>query len=164
VAPKIEARPLVAEDEALIRAWIAEPEVRAWWGDAASAEAAIAIALTSATAVTRIMTADGRPFGYGHAVDDGIPGHAGRRSGLGAWRIDAFIGDAAFRGRGYGPAILDAMALEVFATTLALAVSVIVPLRHERVARAAERAGFTWSEIVQEPGLGRCWLMLRDRP
>ena len=163
MGPKIEARPITAADEALIGAWLRDPEVHAWFGDAASAEAAVRLARTSDAALARIITADGAPIGYGQAIDGALMGDAAAAE-PGVWHVDAFIGDAPLRGRGLGASVLDAIAREVLGSTLALAVSMLVPVRHERVVRAAETAGFRWSAVREDPSLGRCWLMVRRRP
>ena len=70
----ITLRPATPEDRFRIRRWLAEPEIQAWWGNAASAEAEINLAMASDTALCRIVEADGAPIGYAHAVEIGIWG------------------------------------------------------------------------------------------
>ena len=52
----------------------------------------------------------------------------------------------------------------MFATTLAVACSGLVSIRNEAAARAYERAGFRWLQVLQDPLLGPSWLMLKERP
>ena len=136
----IRLRPAVPEDRFRIRRWLAEPEIAAWWGNAASAEAEIALAMASDTAVCRIVLFGEEPIGYAHA-----------------------IGSEQHRSRGLGGVALGRLVEEVFATTLAIACCGLVSIRNEAAVRAYERAGFAWRRIWNDPLLGPCWLMARDR-
>jgi RimJ/RimL family protein N-acetyltransferase len=161
----ITLRPATPEDRFRIRRWLAEPEIQAWWGNAASAEAEINLAMASDTALCRIVEADGAPVGYAHAVEIGVWG-APRPEEVpaGTWDIDLFIASAEHRGRGLGAAALALLAEEAFATTLAVACCGFVSVRNEAAVRAYEQAGFRWRRIWSDPLLGPCWLMLKDRP
>ena len=160
----IRLRPAVPEDRFRIRRWLAEPEIAAWWGNAASAEAEIALAMASDTAVCRIVLFGEEPIGYAHAVDVGLWG--GERPQAiepGTWDVDLFIGSEQHRSRGLGGVALGRLVEEVFATTLAIACYGLVSIRNEAAVRAYERAGFAWRRIWNDPLLGPCWLMARDR-
>ena len=160
----IQLRPARPEDRFLIRRWLQEPEALAWRGDAASAEAEITLALDSAAALPRIIERGGEPIGYAHAVEIGQwsePPPAGVPAGT--WETDYFLSAIAGDPK-LGEAVLAALCDEVFATTLALACSATVSIRNEAAARCFERAGFQWVRLVQEPLLGPCWLMLKERP
>jgi aminoglycoside 6'-N-acetyltransferase len=161
----IRLRPAMPEDRFRIRRWLAEPEIAAWWGNAASAEAEIALAMTSDTAVCRIVLFGEEPIGYAHAVDAGLwGGERPREIEPGTWDVDLFIGSEQHRSRGLGGVALGALVEEVFATTLAVACCGLVSIRNEAAVRAYERAGFAWRRIWNDPLLGPCWLMAKDRP
>jgi len=160
----ITLRPATTEDRFLIRRWLAEPAVQDWWGNAASAEAGITLAMTSTAALPRIIEHDGTPIGYAHAVEIGLWAEE-RPDELpaGTWDVDLFIASAEHRGKGLGRAALALLTEEVFATTLAVACSAVVSIRNEAAVRAYERAGFRWLRIWPDPLYGPSWLMLKGR-
>ena len=165
VPSKLRLRRATPEDRFLIRRWLAEPEVQAWWGNAASAEAGITLAMDSATALPRIIDCDGRPIGYAHAVEIGLWAEAKPQElPAGAWDIDLFIASAADRGKGLAHTALALLTDEVFATTLAVACSAVVSIRNEAAVRAYERAGFRWLRVWQDSFFGPCWVMVKERP
>jgi aminoglycoside 6'-N-acetyltransferase len=161
----ITLRPATPEDRFRIRRWLADPAVQEWWGNAASAEAGITLAMESATALPRIIEQGGTPIGYAHAVEIGVWAEE-RPEDLpaGTWDVDLFVASAEHRGKGLGHAALQLLTGEVFATTLAVACSAVVSVRNEAAARAYERAGFRWLRIWSDPLFGPCWLMLKERP
>jgi aminoglycoside 6'-N-acetyltransferase len=158
-------RPATPEDRFRIRRWLADPAVGEWWGDAAGAEAAVTLAMESATALPRIIEHGGAPIGYAHAVEIGVWAEE-RPAELpaGTWDVDILIASAEHRGQGLAQAALALLTEEVFATTLAVACSAVVSIRNEAAARAYERVGFRWLRIWQDPLTGPCWLMLLERP
>jgi len=160
----VRLRPAVPEDRFRIRRWLADPGIAASWGNAASAEAEISLALGSETALCRIVDRDRTPIGYAHALEIGLWTEE-RPCDLpaGTWHIGYFlaVGDGHVR---TGAAVLALLSAEVFATTLALACSSLVSVKSETAARAYERAGFRWRRIWNDRLLGPCWLMLRERP
>ena len=160
----VSLRPLLRADEALIERWIKQPEIQRWWGDAASAFAEVRLAQESPSAICRIVTVNGEPAGYGHAIDAGLWGHS-LPEGLkpGTWDVDLFIAEPAARGRGAGEMALRALVDEVFATTMALAVSVFVSVRNEAAVRIYEKAGFHWVRIWEDPVFGPMWMLVRER-
>lgn len=165
IEPDISLRPAAPEDRFRIRRWLAEPEIAAWWGNAASAEAEVALAMASATSLCRIVMSGDTPIGYAHAVDVGMWG--GERAAEiepGTWDVDLFIASAEHRGRGLGTIALVRLVDEVFATTLAVACCGLVSVRNEPAVRAYEQAGFAWRRIWHDPLSGPCWLMLKNRP
>ena len=161
----ITLRPATPEDRFRIRGWLAEPGIQAWWGNAASAEAEINLAMASDTALCRIVEAGGAPIGYAQAIEIGLWGEA-RPDDVapGTWDIDLFIASPEHRGRGLGAAALGLLTAEAFATTLAVACCGLVSIRNEAAVRAYERAGFRWRRIWHDPLLGPSWLMLKERP
>jgi aminoglycoside 6'-N-acetyltransferase len=139
--------------------------VQAWWGNAASAEAEITLAMGSEASLCRIIESDGTPVGYAHAVEIGLWGEEQPDDlPVGTWDIDLFIAAPEHRGRGAGASALAQLVEEVFATRLAVACCAVVSIRNEAAARAYEKAGFRWTRIWQDPLVGPCWLMLRERP
>ena len=162
---RITLRPATPEDRFLIRRWLAEPEIQAWWGSAASAEAGITLAMDSATALPRVIECDGRPIGYAHAVEIGLwAEERPQELPAGAWDIDLFIASAEHRGKGLGHRALTLLTEEVFSTTLAVACAAVVSIRNETAVRSYERAGFRWLRVWQDPLFGPSWLMLKERP
>lgn len=161
---EIALRPVHPADRDLVRLWLRQPEIQAWWGGLAAAEAEIAIAAESPSAICRMIAAEGTPIGYGHALDGDLV-HGTRLAGLpsGAYVASLFIADPAHRQRGAGEAALSALTQEVFSSTLAVACATVVPLRYEPAVRAAERAGYHWTGVSDDLGAGRSWLMIRER-
>jgi aminoglycoside 6'-N-acetyltransferase len=162
---ELRLRPAVPEDRFRVRRWLAAPEVAAWWGNAASAEAEITLAMGSDAALARIIEAGTEPIGYAHAVEIGLWGQD-RPEGLvpGTWDVDLFIGEAAHRGRALEAAAVKLLVEEVFSTTLAVACCAVVPVRNEAGVRAYERAGFRWQRIWNDALFGPSWVMLKERP
>jgi RimJ/RimL family protein N-acetyltransferase len=161
----ISLRPATPEDRFRIRRWLAESDIAAWWGNAASAEAEINLAMSSESAICRIVECDDATIGYGHAVEIGAWNEAQPPDvPAGTWRIDLFVASAEHRGKGLGREALAALAEEVFATTLALACCGAVLIRNETAVRAYEQAGFRWQRIWHDRLAGPCWLLLKERP
>ncbi len=161
----ITLRPVEPPDWDRVRAWLQQAEIQAWWGGLSAAEAEIAIAAESPSAICRLILADGMPVGYGHALDANIV-RSGRTDGLpvGAYMVSLFIADPAHRQRGAGETALAALTGEVFTSTLAPASATLVPVRYEAAVRAAERAGYRWIGVRDDGASGQSWLMMRDRP
>lgn len=147
-----------------VRAWLRQPEIQAWWGGLGAAEAEIAIAAESPSALCRMIVADGVMIGYGQATDADLVAST-RTEGLpsGAYIAALFIADPAHRRRGAGEAALAALTREVFSSTLAIACATVVPVRFEPAVRAAERAGYRWIGVNDDAATGQSWLMLKER-
>jgi hypothetical protein len=161
--PEIRLRPARPEDRFLIRRWLAEPEAQSWWGTAASAEAEITLAMASTAAATRIIERGGVPIGYAHAVEAGLLAQTWPVPS-GTWSVDYVVTPAAGDLTEFGAAALTLLTQEVLATTLAVACSGLVSIRHEARVRAYERAGFRWRHVLHDPLCGPSWLMLKERP
>jgi RimJ/RimL family protein N-acetyltransferase len=157
-------RPADDRDWPMIHGWLRQPEIQRWWGSLAAAEAEVMAALRSDMGLCSIIEADGLAAGYAQAQDAqplaGIP----REVTAGTFRVDAFVGVTAVRGKGIAQTALRLVAEEVFATTLALGVIVVAPIRHEAAVRAYEKAGFAWVRVIDDPLLGPSWLMRLERP
>lgn len=160
----VRLRPVAHEDRALVRTWLPESAIRAWWGAPAAIEAEITIAIESENAVCRMIEADGAAIGYGHAIDAGLMGARDDfRGEPGVWQCLFFVGSEAHRGLGLGAFALDLLADEVLSTTLAIGCETRVPVRNERAVREIETKGFRWQRVENEPLLGPYWIMRRDR-
>jgi aminoglycoside 6'-N-acetyltransferase len=161
----ITLRPARDADWVLIRRWLAQPEIQRWWGNLASAESEVRLALETPSAIARIVVAGAEPIGYAHAIDAAYWG-SGLPDGMpaGTWDVDLFIAEPGHRGCGAGERALELLAEEVFTTTLAPALAVFVSVRNEAAVRAYERAGFAWARVWEDPLLGPSWMMLRTRP
>lgn len=167
IGSKVRLDPIGAGDHARLHAWLALPAVIAWWGTRSRAEAEIALALDSVSALCRMVLVDGEPSGYAHALDaallDGELGARARHES-GTWECAVFIASEARRGQGFGAVALDALVSEVFATTLSIACTLRIPVAKEPAVRAVESIGFRWVRIEEDAGIGRVWLMRRERP
>jgi aminoglycoside 6'-N-acetyltransferase len=161
----VSLRPALAEDRFRIRRWLADPEIEQWWGNAASAEAEINLAMSSQAALCRIVECEGAGIGYAQAIEVGLWA-TDRPAELapGTWHIGYFLASGQDRGGDLASTVLALLAEEVFATTLAMACSGVVSIRNEAAARAYERAGFRWQRIWIDRLLGPSWLMLMERP
>ena len=163
VAPgRVSLRVAAAGDRFLIRRWLDLPKVSAWFGSRASAHAVVMGALDSDTALARVILVGGTAAGYVQATDAGAQRAA--EVPVGALRADIFIGEERFRGRGVGTVALRLLTREVFETTLVPAIVIEVPVAREAQVRAIEAAGFRWRAIVEDPALGRMWLLSAERP
>jgi len=151
-------------DWPLLRTWLARSDIEAWWGPRSATEPGIRLAIESRGLCSMILSG-GTAVGFAQAVDATIWG-ADLPAGLpaGTWDIDVFVAAEDQRGRGIGSAALTTLVDEVFATTLAVAVSIFVSVRNERAVRAYEKAGFRWVTIAHDPALGPEWVMLLERP
>ena len=162
--PDIALRPTVPADWDRVRAWLRQPEIQAWWGGFSAAEAEIAIAAESPSALCRMIVADSLQIGYGQAIDaDLVASTRTKALPPGAYIAALFIADPAHRRRGAGEDALAALTQEVFSSTLAIACATVVPVRYEPAVRAAERAGYRWIGVADDGATGQSWLMVRER-
>lgn len=163
--PAVRLRPAKAKDWDMIRAWLATPDIQAWWGPATATQAEVQIALNSGHAICRIIEADGVAAGYAHAVDATLWGaDLPQDLDAGTWDLDLFIARRELRGQGVGAAALTLLKAEVFASTMALAVCVFPSVKNEAAVRAYEKAGFRWKRIWNDPHMGPSWFMIAERP
>ena len=162
--PSARLRPATPEDRFLIRRWLARCDVRATWGSAAGAEAEITLAMGSIAAISRIVERNGAPVGYAHAIETGVLAeHRPEGVPAGAWSVACLMTSEASDGPAFAAAALAQLAGEVFATTLAVACSAVVPVTSEATMRAYERAGFRWVRVWLDPVCGPSWVMLKER-
>jgi RimJ/RimL family protein N-acetyltransferase len=165
IGTSIVLRAATGADRFMLRRWLSDPAVATHWGNSASGEAEITLAMESSSALCRIVEWDGQPAGYCHAVDAGLWGEMlPSEIPPGCWDIDLFVGAPEHRGRGIERHVLDRMATEVFATTLAVACCIFVSVKNEPAVRAYEHIGFRWIKVWPDPILGPCWVLIKERP
>lgn len=156
-------RPATQEDRFRIRRWLAAPDTELWWGDRASAEAQITLAMGSPAALCRIIEHGADPTGYAQASEVGLWSEAWPQElPPGSWQVAVLLA-AGPNQTEWRRRALDAITEEVFATTLAVACAAAIPVTCEPAVRAYEMAGFRWSRIWHDPLLGAVWLMLKER-
>ena len=163
--PNVVLRPAMRADLDLIRKWLRQPDIEAWWGPAAATAAEVQIAMEASASLCRMIDVDGVPVGYCHAIDATLWGEdLPDDLEPGTWDLDIFIASAAHRGQGIGLKALEILKSEVFSTTLATAVCVFASIRNEAAVRAYEAAGFRWQRIWNDSAVGPSWFMVARRP
>ena len=109
-------RPMSSRDLPMLRAWLAEPHVREWWGDPNEQLALVSGDLMEPAMDQFIVVLDGRPFGYLQSYDlSAWPDEAFRGQPQGTRAIDQFIGEPDMIDRGHGSAFIRAFADAQFA-------------------------------------------------
>ena len=133
---------LTRADYPLMRGWLAQPHVRAWWGDPEEEIALIDEDIDAGPTDMRLVVLGGQPFAY---VQDypahhwHMPHYAGFPQGTRA--VDTFLGDPAFLGQGHAARYLRQRCAELV-TQGATAVVIDPSPDNERAVRAYRRAGF----------------------
>jgi aminoglycoside 6'-N-acetyltransferase len=133
---------LTRADYPLMRDWLAQPHVRAWWGDPDEEIALIDEDIDTGPTDMRLVVLDGHPFAY---VQDypahhwPLPQYAGFPPG--ARGVDTFLGDPAYLGRGHAARYLRQRCGALLAEG-ATAVVIDPSPDNERAVRAYRRAGF----------------------
>lgn len=160
MAPAYTFRPMTPADLPLIRHWLGEAHVRAWWGDPDEQLALVSGDLDEPAMDQFIVLAGEQPFGYLQcyrltAWNTGFgPQPEGTRG------IDQFIGEGDMIGRGHGSAFIRAFVDDCFRQGLPRMVTDPDPL-NLRAVRAYEKAGFIRDRMVETPD-GPALLMVRE--
>ena len=160
MTPLHEFRPMSAADLPLIRRWLGEPHVRAWWHDPAEQFELVSGDLGHPDMAQFIVISGSRPFAYLQcynlsAWDAGFgPQPDGTRG------LDQFIGEPDMVGRGHGSTFIRAFADRLLAAGTPRVVTDPDPA-NARAIRCYEKAGFRRDREVDTPD-GRALLMLRD--
>jgi aminoglycoside 6'-N-acetyltransferase len=129
-------------DYPLLRRWLAEPHVRAWWGDPEEEIALIEEDMDGGPTDMRLVSLGGVPFAY---VQDypahhwEMPHYAGYPTGTRA--IDTFLGEPAWLGQGHAARYLRQRARELMAAGYP-AVVIDPDPANTRAVRAYRSAGF----------------------
>ena len=134
---------LTRADYPLMRGWLAQPHVRAWWGDPEDEIAMIDEDLDTGPTDMRLVALAGQSFAY---VQD-YPAHHWPMPHyadfpVGTRAVDTFLGAPAFLGRGHAARYLRQRCGELLAEG-ATAVVIDPSPDNERAVRAYRRAGFT---------------------
>ncbi len=154
--PPVVFRPLASHDLPLIQAWLADPEVAAWWREAdLSLEAIIGKyqPIIDGFEPTRafIIVIEGRDAGFiqAYRIDD-HPDYA-RQIDLptGSVATDLYIGESSLRGKGWGAPMLRAFLAEIVFGEFGATLAVIAPEpANHRAIHVYEQTGFRWLKTV----------------
>ena len=129
-------------DYPLLRGWLAQPHVRAWWGDPEEEIALIEEDIETGPTDMRLVLLAGHPFAY---VQDYPAHHWGAPHFApfppGTRGMDTFLGDPAYLGRGHAPRYLRQRCDQLLADGAA-AVVIDPDPANDRAIRAYRRAGF----------------------
>lgn len=135
-------RKMTRADYPLLRSWLAQPHVAAWWGDAATEFALFDRDIDDDATDMRIVELDGHPFAYVQdydALSEEMPQYAGLPRG--ARGLDTFLGDPDYLERGHGSGYLAARARHLLAQGAAM-VAVDPSPANTRAIAAYRRSGF----------------------
>jgi aminoglycoside 6'-N-acetyltransferase len=154
--PPVAFRPLTSHDLPLIRSWLADPEVAAWWRESdLSLEAIIGKYQPLIDGTERVLAyiflIQGISAGFiqAYRIED-HPTYA-RQIELppGSVATDLFLGESSLRGKGWGGVILREFLAEIVFGELGAAVAVIAPEpTNARAIHVYEQAGFRWLKTV----------------
>ena len=139
--------PVTRADLPLLRRWLSEPHVRAWWGDPDAEIALMEVDLEAGPSDMRIVHHAGRPFAY---VQDypahhwEMPHYADFPEGTRA--VDTFLGEPAMLGQGHAAGYLRARA-EALLAAGAPGVVIDPSPDNARAVRAYRAAGFRGEQI-----------------
>lgn len=149
-------------DLPLIRAWLAAPAVRRWWGEPADAMTGIREIIRSDWAEAIVADDFGRPFAYlqWYAVA-AEPSGFWRDMPAGTWGMDVLIGDPAKLDRGHGTDLVGQAAGTLLARPAVSRVVVDPDPGNARAIRCFEKAGFKRGETRRAPW-GEVLLMTLD--
>ncbi|WP_378946388.1 GNAT family N-acetyltransferase [Mesorhizobium sp. ANAO-SY3R2] len=135
-------RPVTRADLPTIKAWLAQPHVAEWWGDADKELAEIKEHIDSISVEPLIVELDGKPIGYLQSYDPHMEDdHPSQDQPFGTLGVDLSIGVPELVGIGHGPDILRQFVEELFEEG-ALRVIIDPDPRNKRAIRAYEKAGF----------------------
>jgi aminoglycoside 6'-N-acetyltransferase len=149
-------RPLNFTDLPNITRWLNDPDVAPWYGEGDPTLEQLTTKYTpliDGTEPTRgfIIVIDDRDAGYiqGYRIAD-HPEYARQiEVEPGAVGIDLFIGEAEYRNRGYGSAVLQAFLGNIVFGTMTAPVAIIAPEPGNlRAIRSYAKAGFRWIKTV----------------
>jgi aminoglycoside 6'-N-acetyltransferase len=155
----IRFRPLALSDLPNIQRWLSDPDVAAWWREAdLSLEAMIgkyAPIIDGSDPVTAfVIVIEGQDIGYIQAyVLRDHPAYL-RQVDVDpdAVGIDLFIGEAEFRGRGWGSPIVREFLDRIVFGDMAAGLAMIAPEpANARAIRVYERVGFIWLKRCRSP-------------
>ncbi len=153
---RIAFRPLDGADLPDMQRWLADPDVAIWWREYdLSLDALVGKyqpMIDGAEPVRGfVIVIDGQPVGFIQAYRIGDHPDYQRQLAVDpeAVATDLFIGDAAWRDRGWGTAVLRAFLNRVVFGEMGTGLAVIAPEpANARAIRVYERVGFRWGTTV----------------
>lgn len=164
-------RALTPDDFALMHRWRNTPAVSAWWSPVPTHEEIAAKYTPRITGEEPvhpyIATCDGSPIGFlqwCRLVE--VPGHAAETlAEPGAAAVDLFIGEDAYRGRGYGASMLRAFLRDIIFVAPDITACYIDPHPDNAIAiRSYARVGFRARGTITNDAHGDpAWLMAITR-
>jgi RimJ/RimL family protein N-acetyltransferase len=154
--PGFTFRPLAFTDMPNMSRWLSDPDVTAWYEDGGTGIEYLTAQYRDTVEgrePTRAFIAicDGVDIGYIQAVPiDGFPDYARQLDvDPGVVGIDLFIGEAAYRGRGIGTAMLRAFTDRIVFGEMHAPAAIIGPSPdNARAIRSYEKAGFAYLKTV----------------
>jgi aminoglycoside 6'-N-acetyltransferase len=153
-------RAMTADDLPMIKRWLAEPHVGAWWGDPAEQYRLVSGDLDEPAMDQYIVSADGRDFGYLQCYDLTAWNSGFGEQPKGTRGIDLFIGEADMIEQGHGSAMIRGFVDERLGHGAPRMVTDPDP-KNLRALHAYENAGFIRVGMVDTPD-GPSLLMVRD--
>lgn len=157
---RVTFRPLTTPDVATLAAWLADPDVYAWYREGEPTVDNLTrrfAPIINGTVDIRgwIVQINELDAGWVQCSEIDPTSDYARQLDLpepyrsGAVGIDVLLGDAQFRNGGWGPVVLRAMLDKLVFSELGAPVAIIAPeLMNERAIHAYERAGFRWLKTV----------------
>lgn len=153
---QVSFRPLVKPDFPSMAHWLADPDVARWWPEEDLSLDAIAakyepIVRGEEPVRGYIMEISGKAAGYIQAYRVGDhPDYARQlKVPAGAVATDLFIGESAWRGKGWGVAVLQAFLRQIVFGLHETDLAIIAPTpANTRAIRTYERCGFRWLKTV----------------
>lgn len=156
--------PVTRADYPMLRRWLSEPHVRAWWGTPEGEIALMERDLESPSIAMRIVRKAGVPFAYVQHYD-GTTGDMPHYADMpkGARAVDTFIGEPSHLGRGHAAGFLRQLAEDLLDAGHP-AVVIDPSVDNPRAIRAYRAAGFEGDEVrPNEDGDPVHVLRFRDR-
>ena len=129
-------------DLPMLGAWLRQPHVAEWWGDAEKGVAEIRQAMDEVSVEPLIVELDGRPIAYLQSYDPHLEdSHPYQDQPFGTLGIDISIGEPDLTGKGHGTAIIRQFCRQLFEEGAPRIVIDPDP-KNARAIRAYEKAGF----------------------
>lgn len=141
-------RKMTHADYPLLRGWLAQPHVAAWWGDPETELALFGRDIDGGATDMRIVELDGHPFAYVQDYDvdpSEMPQYADLPPG--ARGLDTFLGDPDCLGQGHGTRYLALRARQLRDEGAPVVAVDPAPTNHRAIA-AYSRAGFRHRWVV----------------
>lgn len=155
--------PMTSDGLPMVRAWLAEPHVREWWGDPDEQFALVSGDLADPLMDQFTVFCLGQPFAYIQCYrqcaypDNGLGEHP-----VGTRGIDQFIGKPEMTGIGHGSALTRLFVERLLSNEAPRVVTDPSPM-NARAIRVYEKAGFSRYKTVNTPD-GSALLMICDNP